>query len=214
MISLEAFTTSLYQSKVLIQGPFSNKFPPVLDSVQNLREPFKKRILLTSTPFGLSQYMPLQYDATFHMSEQSDWTQLLTYITYSPKPILVVSEELRIPDGMWSKLQKTTWINFSSFSIVSIRPYDAIFFSPMEDPSPSQVEYSYKLLQTVYRSSYSPKEHKEIISELKAAGAGIGWTKKEDQAGNLYWYDPVATQGEKLSSEQLSGICLFLAKQF
>jgi len=158
--------------------------------------------------------MPLAYDVTFCMSEQSDWTQLLTYITHCPKPILVVSEEIRIPDGIWSRLQKTTWLNFSSFHVASIKPYDAIFFSPMEDPSPSQVEYSYKLLQSVYRSSYSPKEHKEIIQELKAAGAGIAWTKKDDQSANLYWYDPVTTQGERLEPSQLSDICLFLSKQF
>jgi hypothetical protein len=216
-IQIDAFNTNLHGCRILCQGPFpNNKYPPIMDSIQKLRDPFKKKILLTRTVFSFSRHLPLQYDAVFQVRDQHDWTLILTYITYAPKPLLVVAEDISIPDGLWQKINKTTtFINITSSQVISIRPYDAIFFS--EEQSVTYTEYIFKILQSVYRSNYTLKEHKEVLQELRVAGAGIVWSKHEEDTagGNIYWYDPViGNQGDSLSNKQLSELFGFLAQQF
>jgi len=177
-----------------------------MESIQKLREPFKKRILLTKTAITLA------YDAVFQMKDTADWTLALTYMTYAPKPLLIVCEDIVIPDGFWAKVQRNmTVVHFTSQPTLQIRPYDAIFFS--EEPN---VDHMFKMLQSIYRASYSTKEHKEILQELRIAGAGLVWSKvEEDQGGQVYWYDPVPSMGnDKLSNAQLVDVFSLLARQF
>ena len=218
-IQIDAFNTNLHGCRILCQGPFTtSKYAPIMESIQKLREPFKKKILLTRTAFSLSKYLPLQYDAVFHVKDTHDWTLILTYITYAPKPLLVVTEDIQIPDGLWQKINRTTtFINITSSLMLNIRPYDAIFFAPVEDQSASYTEYVYKILQSVYKVNYTPKEHKEVLQELRVAGAGIAWTRHEENTagGSIYWYDPITTnRGDSLSNKQMSELFGFLADQF
>jgi hypothetical protein len=217
-IQLESFNHSLHGARILCQGPFINgskkaAYPPILDAIQQLRDPFKKKILLTNIPFGLNAAMPIQYDATFHVKDAADWTLILTYLTYAPKPNLLVAEDVLLPDGLWSKLAKTTTVvNVTSQSVMNLRPYDAIFFAPMEETQAThQVsaysDYVYKVLQSVYKANYSVKEHKEILQELRVANAGLMWSR---EAG-VCWYDPVVHNGEKLTGTQLSELFAFLS---
>jgi len=189
-----------------------------MESIQKLREPFKKKILLTHTAFSLSKYVPLQYDATFHIKDTQDWTLILTYITYAPKPLLVVSEDVMIPDGLWQKVNRSiTFVNVQSTYVANLRPYDAIFFAPIEELTSSYSEYIFKVLQSVYKASYTLKEHKEVIQELRIAKAGIAWTRYEEntQGGTMYWYDPVeSNEGESLSNRQMSELFGWLSDQF
>ena len=61
IVQIDAFNTNLHGARILCQGPFSNgKYAPIMESIQKLREPFKKKILLTNTAFSLSKYLPLQ----------------------------------------------------------------------------------------------------------------------------------------------------------
>jgi len=215
-ISLEAFNTSLHSARILCQGPFpKNKYPPILDSIQKLRDPFKKKILLSNTAFCLSKYLPMQYDAMFQVKDAADWTMILTYLTYAPKPLLVVSEDVAIPDGLWAKVTRaTTFVNITSTSVSQLRPYDAIFFAPMEEVASSYAEYAHKALQSVYRATYSQKEHKEIVQELRIAAAGLAWTKVEEEAnGSMFWYDPVARQGDGLSNKHMAELLGWMGEQ-
>lgn len=218
-IKIDAFNTNLHGCRILCQGPFPNgKYAPIMESIQKLREPFKKKILLTQSAFSLNKFIPLQYDATFKVKDSHDWTLILTYITYAPKPLLVVSEDVQIPNALWQKINKTTtFINISSSNVLNIRPYDTIFFAPIEELTNSYADYVYKILQSVYKASYTPKEHKEILQELRVALAGICWTNHEEdkQGGAIYWYDPVANnQGDSLSNNQMSELFIWLADQF
>ncbi len=218
-IKIDAFNTNLHGTKILCQGPFLNgKYAPIMDSIQKLRDPFKKKILLTKTTFSFSKYLPLQYDAIFQVKDNQDWTLILTYITYGPKPLLVVAEDIAIPDALWQKINKTiTLVNITSSYISNIRPYDTIFFAPIEELTHSYADYVLKVLQSVYKMNYSPKEHKEILQELRVATAGICWTKYEEdtQGGAIYWYDPVTNnQGDSLSNKQMSELFNWLAEQF
>ena len=218
-VQIDAFNTNLHGARILCQGPFPNgKYAPIMESIQKLRDPFKKKILLTKTAFSLSKYLPLQYDAVFQVKDTNDWTLILTYITYAPKPLLVVVEDVPIPEGLWQKLNKTiTFVNITSSYVLNIRPYDTIFFAPIEELATSYTEYVLKLLQSVYKSTYSPKEHKEVLQELRVASAGVCWTKYEEdtQGGAIYWYDPVANnQGDSLSNKQMSELFNWLSQQF
>ena len=214
-IHLESFNTTLHGCRILCQGPFpKGKSPPIMDAVQNIREPFKKRILLSNTTCNLSKYLPMNYDASFQVKDAADWTLILTYTTYAPKPLLIVSEDIVLPQGLWQKLERTTtFINITSTSVINLRPYDAIFFAPIEELSVPYAEYVYKALQSVYKAAYSQKEHKEVLQELRIAGAGIAWCK-EGQGSSMCWYDPVVHQGERLSDKQLSDLFGWLADQF
>ena len=184
-----------------------------MESVQNLREPFKKKILLSNAPYGISTYLPMEYDSIFHIQDTNDWTLFLTYSTYAPKPILVVSEDIVIPSGLWSKLsRRTTFVNFTRAPVMNASPYDAIFFAT--EDSTTYTEYVCKLLQSIYRANYGPKEHKEILQELRVAKAGLAWTKVDDDAptGSLCWYDPVPTQtGEKMTPAHMAELLTVLA---
>ena len=216
-IKLDAFNTNLHGCRILCQGPFPKQYPPIMESIQKLREPFKKRILLSNTPFGISKYLPMAYDTVFQMKESVDWTLLLTYITYAPKPLLVVSEDIVIPDGLWPKItRQTTFVNITSVMVLHVRSYDAIFFTPMEDVSNSYADYVFKLLQSLYRASYSTKEHREILQELRVAQAGLVWSKvdEESQGGSVCWYDPVSIQAaDRLTPNEMAEVLTVIAGQ-
>jgi hypothetical protein len=203
-INIDAFNKNLHGCKILCQGPFPNgKYAPIMESIQKLREPFKKKILLSRTAFSLSKYIPLQYDATFQVKDMNDWTLILTYITYAPKPTLVVAEDTQIPDAVWQKINRTiTFVNVTTSYTQNIRPYDAIFFSPIEEFTTSYTEYVYKLLQSVYKASYTQKEHKEVLQELRVANAGIAWSRFEEDTIN------------RLSNKQMSELFSWLSDEF
>lgn len=217
-IKIDAFNTNLHGYRMLCQGPFpKGQVPPIMESIQKLREPFKKKILLSHTAFSLSKYVPVQYDAVFQIKDPADWTLALTYMTYAPKPLLIISEDLVIPDGLWQKLNRTmTFVNITSSPVIHVRPYDAIFFAPIQEVAHSFTDYSYNLLQSIYRTTYSQKEHKEIVNELRIAGAGIAWSKvEEEQGGNIFWYDPISQNpGDKLTNAQLGDLFAFLSDHF
>jgi hypothetical protein len=218
-IQIDAFNTNLHGCKILCQGPFiQGKYAPIMDSIEKLREPFKKKILITKTAFSFSKYLTLQYDAVFQVKDNQDWTLILTYVTYAPKPLLMVVEDVQIPDGLWSKLTKqTTLVNFSSIPIQNVRAYDAIFFAPIEELSSGFAEFIFRQLQSLYRASYSQKEYKEIMQELRVAGAGVAWTRMGEQSmgGNIYWYDPITvSQGDRISPKQLSELFMWLSGHF
>jgi len=219
-IQLEAFNTDLHGARILIHGPFpAGKVPPVMDAIQRLRDPFKKKVLITNTAFSLSKSFPCVYDAVFQAKDTADWQLILTYLTYAPKPTLVVAEEVTIHDGIWGKLQRTvTVVHLTTRTQhLSVRVYDAIFFAPIEEIHTSFSEYTYKLLQSIYRSSYTYTEHKEILNELRTAGAGIAWSKMNEQAqgGAIYWYDTVEhTVEDRLTPKQLSEVFAWLSEQF
>ena len=145
-VQIDAFNTNLHGARILCQGPFPNgKYAPIMEYIQKLREPFKKKILLTKTAFSLSKYMPLQYDAVFQVKDSQDWILILTYITYAPKPLLVVAEDVAIPDALWQKINRTTtFVNITSSYVLSLRHYDAIFFAPIEELSTSYTEYVFQ----------------------------------------------------------------------
>ena len=67
----------------------------------------------------------------------------------------------------------------------------------------------------VYKPSYTVGENKEIVQELRVAGAGLVWTRiGEGGGGAIYWYDPVPGQPNLLSRGQMSDLFGWLASQY
>jgi hypothetical protein len=221
-IQLEAFHTPLHGAKILYclpKGLSLTKYPPWSEWIQKLRDPFRKRIRITNQMFPLSLSTGgTMYDATFHPSTGQDWTLILTYITYAPKPLFVVVENLPIPDGLWQKLpQGTTLLHLTSHPVVRLHPYDAIFFAPTEEVSTSYAEDTHRMLQSVYRAHYTAKEHKEILQEMRVAKAGLAWTRVNESAttGAIYWYDPTPVHSnEQMTPTQLAELFSWLSEQF
>jgi hypothetical protein len=54
-----------------------------------------------------------------------------------------------------------------------------------------------------------------VLHEIRVAKAGMCWSRMDEEAqgGALYWYDPVAQQGDAVSREQLSKVCEWMAVQ-
>jgi len=207
-VSLENFNTPLNGSTILCYGNFQNKYPPLMEYIKDIRSPVKKMVLISNTVFGLNGHFPFHYDAVFQARDSNDWTMIVTYLTYVVKPALVVCD-IAVPDALWKKLGKDiTFIHLSAVApLSSIRAYDCIFFA--EDAEVQRV------IQTVYKASYSANENKEILQELRVAGAGLVWTRRDESVGGaMYWYDPVAKQQAALSKGQMGELFSWLAGQY
>jgi hypothetical protein len=219
-IQLEAFQTPLHGAKILYALPQrygqQQQHPPWSEWIHRLREPFRKAIRVSTKLLPLAASVVPAYDATFHPKDGQDWTLILTYITYAPKPLLVTIEDLSIPDGLWQKLPAhTTLLHITSHPVIRLQPYDAIFFAPMDDDHVTYRETAHRILQAAYRATYTLAQHKEILQELRMAKAGLAWTRVDEKAqGALYWYDPVAASHDGFPPHHLSELFQCLAEQF
>jgi len=212
-VSLENFNTPLNGSKILCYGNFQKKYPPIMEYLKDIRNPMKKMVLITNNVFGLNSHFPFHYDAVFQARDSNDWTMIVTYLTYVVKPALVVCD-VSAPDALWKKIGKDiTFIHLLNPTVhgavtqTSVRAYDCIFFSDDVD--------SHRILQFVYKPSYTMSENKEVIQELRVAGAGLIWTRiSEPSGGNIYWYDPVQYQQVTLTKGQMGELFNWLASQY
>jgi hypothetical protein len=77
-VHIDAFQTNLHGTRILCQGPFvKGKLPPLTDNIQALRAPFKRKVLLTNTPFS-TQFTP--FGMEFCTSKRCN--ELAVYATY------------------------------------------------------------------------------------------------------------------------------------
>jgi hypothetical protein len=218
-LHLDAFQTSLHGIKILCQGPFvKGKLPPLSDAIHALRAPFKRKVLLTNTPFSFNKLLAFQYDASFQIREGVDWSLALTYILHAPKDVLVVAEDIAVPDAVWPKLTKNiTFVHIVTAPLRAVQPYDVIFFAPIDDIHSNYVDIMLKGLMVVYNKTFTQKDLKDILQELRVAKAGLAWSKVQEERpqGCLYWYDPDATVGEEpLSKKQIAELFQWLSVQF
>jgi hypothetical protein len=220
-VHINAFQTSLHGTAILCQGPFpKSKLPPILESTEDLKAPFKRKVLLTNSPFAF-RTLSLSYDATFQIREGMDWSLALTYILHAPKDVLVVVEDLPIPDAFWPKLHKSiTVVHIVSAPLKNLKPYSTVLFAPIEELTTGYADTVFKALIALYKKTYSQQTFKELIQELKVAGASVAWTKigeatTLDSSGSLYWYEPTETQGtDTLTKPQLADLFGWLSSQF
>jgi hypothetical protein len=214
-VHLDAFQTNLHGAKILLQGPFTKgRLPPLVESLESLRSPFKRKVLLTNTPFSFNKMLPFAYDAVFQIKEGIDWSLALTYILHAPKDVLVVAEDIPIPDAVWAKLGPTiTFLHTVITPLRSVQHYTAIFFAPIDDITSTYTDTVWKALTVCFKKTMSQKELRDILQELRIAKAGLAWTSVGEQ-GSLYWYDPEVLTEDPLSRKQLADLFQLLATQF
>ena len=220
-VHLDAFQTNLHGSKILLQGPFTKgKLPPLQEHIQQLRSPFKRKVLLTNTPFSFNKLLPFTYDAIFQMKEGLDWSLALTYILHAPKDVLVVAEDIPIPDAVWSKLTPhITFLHIVTAPLRVVVPYDTIFFAPIDDITNTYTDTVLKALQSSFKKTFQQKEFRDILQELRVAKAGLAWTSVGEvpgigARGALYWYDPEGSEEEVFTRKELSDLFQMLSHQF
>jgi hypothetical protein len=97
-----------------------------------------------------------------------------------------------------------------------VQPYDTIFFAPIDDITNPYTDTVLKAIIAVHKKTYTQKDLREILQELRVAKAGLAWTKIEETGseGALYWYDPDITVGEEMSKKQMSELFQWLSMQF
>jgi len=234
-VELEAFQAKLRNKRILLVGPFSNKFPPILESIQDIRESFKKTVLLTSGEITVAMFaeISIPYDATFRISRDIDWSLALTYISHvinagsgsgsgggsngsgPGSSILVVCEGLNIPDGFFKQIygKPVTFINLcKNISSRNLVYYDACFFPFLEDVTSNIVNTWHTILNTIDGIAVpkNPSGLRDILTEIRIAGAGLCWVSGGGrQNGSLYWYDPIQSWTEgffELNKSQISSI--------
>jgi hypothetical protein len=217
-VHIDAFQTNLHGAKILLQAPFPrDRVPPLQEHIELLKNPFQRKVLLTNAPMTLMKPTQFPYDAIFHIKDTQDWSLALTYILHAPKDVLVMIEDLPVPDGVWVKLPKSiTVIHRVSAPMRRFEPYDTIFYAPIEDLTSPYADVVYRQLTAVYKKAYTVKDFREILQELRVAKAGLAWTRigEPTTAGALYWYDPVGESSEQLSKKQLADLFSFLSNQF
>ena len=206
-VNLEAFQTNLHGGRILLQGPFEvGKYPPILEAIQNIREPFKRKVLLTSHSDTITNKINLSYDTIFRIQGSLDWSLALNYIQHligqsgGCTPLLIIVEDIEIPDAFFTKLStgvgnKVTILHYISHTLRN-RPnlgtiYDTIFFPFQGDIGAQSSQNMFNILLGIFRPSWTFQEFKEILTEIRAAGAGLCWTRMGGKNGNIYWYDPV-----------------------
>jgi hypothetical protein len=229
-VNLEAFQTNLHGRRILLQGPYKDKCPPILDSIQNIRDPFKRRVLLTSRKNNFTNTVQISYDSVFRITNQIDWSLTLNYIQHligqpSGVPVLLVIEELEVPDAFFVKLQTNTRITILHYlnSPIKLKNglntiYDTVFFPYQIDIGTQQSQHILTILQMLYRTGWTAAEFREIMTEIRAAGAGLCWTTVGgssgggSRSGNIFWYDPVPTMRDyPLEKNTISEILKWVA---
>jgi len=154
------------------------------------------------------------------MKEGLDWSLALTYILHAPKDVLVVAEDIPIPDAVWSKLTPhITFLHIVTAPLRVVVPYDTIFFAPIDDITNTYTDTVLKALQSSFKKTFQQKEFRDILQELRVAKAGLAWTAVEEGSsggirGALYWYDPEVAEEDPLSRKELSDLFQMLSHQF
>jgi hypothetical protein len=154
------------------------------------------------------------------MKEGLDWSLALTYILHAPKDVLVVAEDIPIPDAVWSKLTPhITFLHIVTAPLRVVVPYDTIFFAPIDDITNTYTDTVLKALQSSFKKTFQQKEFRDILQELRVAKAGLAWTSVGEvpgigARGALYWYDPEGSEEEVFTRKELSDLFQMLSHQF
>lgn len=129
----------------------------------------------------------LEWDAIFRIRDAADLRLAITYIVNGVKPIRVVwcGEE---PSNHLIRTMCVNEVTFIGHGTTHPKgDWSLIFFSNELDAL--RVEEA--LLSRMGSSRLSALNLKSVLTELRAAKAGLAWSLvgEPDRAGNVYWYD-------------------------
>jgi hypothetical protein len=201
VVNLENFDTPLTGTHTVFYvegGPFAHPvLPRTLDSILH-GEPYNRRVLITSPSSRCSSLFRCNWDAVFQPADQKEWTLILTYCSYAPRPLLVhIDDTAHPPDAFFQRLpQGTTITEVRRLETVPDAPAgpiraDAIFYPPVQDLTTADAAAIIRSLN-VQVGSRDAEGKKAYLRELRVARAGLAWTRIHETTshGATYWYDP------------------------
>lgn len=202
-IQIDAFDDTLFNSKILCHVPSSDTMPDIFEYIKNIREPFSKKILICSSSVIIKD----DFNAVFHPRDIQDWSFVATFITHCLKPLLLVVEDIDIPETIWQKIggKGITLVHIKSklsSTDSSYHHYNTFFFGNPEEPS------LFPFLKNTLKNEYTSEEHAQLVKELCREHAGIVFHKH-----SLYWYEPLRSH-QYFSKQQLTYIFKTLSTQF
>jgi hypothetical protein len=108
VVNIEAFDENLFGKIILYQKHTHpedyHRLPPIREKCNDLRVPYKRRLLISNIHNKHINNVFFDYDTIFYIQEMSDWSLVLTYIAHSPKPLFILIENVAIPNIVWTKL--------------------------------------------------------------------------------------------------------------
>lgn len=187
-VRLEGFGNTLRGEKIWLIGS-ENLLPNRLHVVeQELLGRGRKVLILADGRKHIPRWAhKFDWDAIFHLRDGTDLRLAITYVTNATKPIRVVwcGEE---PSAAVLRLLCANEVTFLGYGThLPKSDWNAIFFSG--DMEASKIEEA--LISRMGSARLSQLNLKSVVSELRAAKAGLVWTSigEPDKAGAVYWYD-------------------------
>lgn len=223
VVNIEAFDENLFGKIILYQKHTHpedyHRLPPIREKCNDLRVPYKRRLLISNIHNKHINNVFFDYDTIFYIQEMSDWSLVLTYIAHSPKPLFILIENVTIPNIVWTKLiglkqgnsggsggLPMTIVHFMNTPVASIQPYTCVFYQPIMTATPASIlDNIYTQILTT-KHSYNMREFRETIAELRIADAGLCIMNGTE----LYWYDPVESD-VKIGSGKMAEILRWLS---
>ena len=204
VVKLENFDTPLTGAHTVFYiegGPFAHPtLPGTLDSILH-GEPYSRRVLVTFPSSRCSSLFRCNWDAVFQPADQKEWSLILTYCSYAPRPLFIhIDDTVNPPDAFFQRLpQGTTITEVRRLETVPEAPTaptgpiraDVIFYPPVQDLTTADATAIIRSLN-VQVGSRDAEGKKAYLRELRVARAGLAWTRIQEPTsyGATYWYDP------------------------
>lgn len=179
-------------------GPFAKPtLPGMLDSLLH-GEPYNRRVLITSPSSRCSSLFRCNWEVVFQPVDQKEWTLILTYCSYAPRPLLVhIDDTVHAPDAFFQRLpQGTTITEVRRLETVpefggAPLAVGTIFYPPVQDLTTADSAAIVRSLNTQV-GSREVEGKKAYLRELRVSRAGLAWTRvgESSSQGATYWYDP------------------------
>ncbi len=211
-INIEGLSTPLRGAKHIVLRAANMKMPDFADFISG-GEPIQRYLLLTGRNGDMSAHFWFPWNAVLTLVDARDWNFALTYIANAAKPIFcLVDDSLTIPDAFLRRvpanvtlvhmMQPSTELSTS----MSLPHYDSVFISPIDDIGSKFYDVALQVLQRVFKR-HEDYDMKEVLRELRVAGAGLMWTRiqESDPGGAVYWYEPGPVSPKLLLSAKALG---------
>ena len=198
-IQLEAFEAPIKGRRIrwfLSQDQPISYPPGFQEQILTEHPPFQRKILLSSHSSSEAWKLVDTYDAIFLPQTPMEWSLILAFIQNNLSPcLIIITPELQVPVAFYQKsaqLPKPPCIIafniLSSATVTPLTVFDATFFPPSKDLE-SYIDQVQSLLQSYLSSDFLRSFIiKDVIRDLKSAGATIVISSIEESKASLYWY--------------------------
>jgi hypothetical protein len=188
VLQLDAFESSIKGRKIqwFLAPDSTIGYPPGFQE-QIIESPIQRRILVLSHTSSEAWKLVDRWDLVLVPQTGIDWSLLITILQNFPPTLVVCAPEVQAPAAFYQKCNGTTLICLRY--LVSITPlvrFDATFFPPAQS---CEEEPTNALLQSLLTQETLRKlVLKDVLRDLKSAGATLVVSTIEESIPSLYWY--------------------------